>query len=144
MGDLYMHAPRGAQSGSLGAGASGAIDAATLGQAARVLQAPQQSQRTGPLPGELAKYQSPEAGAAQAPNVGPMLATMQHLQTSFGLDPQAAATVTRGLYSSVMSHPELQRWLTVAYPQPQPPGPKTPQQAASQLAQMALLFNQQG
>ena len=137
MGDLYMQMPRGAQSGGL--------DAATLGQAARVLQAPQQPQHTGPLPGEMAKYQSPEAGAApQAPNVGPMLATMQHLQTSFGLDPQSAATVTRGLYSSVMSHPELQRWLTVAYPQPQPPGPKTPQQAASQLAQMALLFNQQG
>ena len=115
-----------------------------------------------PLPGELAKTQTAPAAPniqsdtqamhqsivnamgdpRQIPDVSPMLRTMQQLQSTFGFSPQDSAALTRGLYAPVMNHPEMQRWLAIAYPQPQPPAAKNPQEAASRLAQMALLFGQ--
>jgi hypothetical protein len=94
-----------------------------------------------PLPGELARTQTAPS-AAPVPDISPMLAAVQHIQNSFGVSPEASAVLTRALYAPVIHHPEMQRWLAIAYPQPQTPAPKNPQEAAARLAQMALLFGQ--
>src|SRR5690348_11047709 len=82
--------------------------------------------------------QQPHAGV---PNVRPMLSAMSELQNTHRLSPEASAFLTRMLYAPVMGHSEMQRWANVAYPQPPQPQ-QTPQQMASQAAQLALLFGQ--